>query len=235
MPEGTLDRYGQGVDAHLAAAVEFIAIAESGDAERSAYEHAADEIKAAMDEDPTLSQQAVADRVGKSRRWVRDLVQWRTSGQRGAPFADPENPSKRSAARDAERIAAERPDAFADAYEQAPPEAKRRIAERISHAPEVRSEARKRDHEAEQRRRPESIPPRADTALFNFEQRLVGARRYLRDALDLVNGIDQPGDDEDILELLGMLKQMVDAVDESYRSGQSLEAWAWELYERSAD
>jgi hypothetical protein len=241
VPRSTVDRRAQGVDVerHLAAAVEYLAIAESGDAEKSAYEHAADEIIAAMEADPTLGQEAIGRRVGKSRMWVRRLVAWRTSGTSSAsPFTREAREERGEASPDdstAKKVARERPEAFAAAFEQAPPEAKRKIAQRISQAPEIRVEARKRDVEAETRRRPEAVPPRVDHTLYEFEARLVSARRNLREALALVDGIDNPGDDEDILELLGMLGQMVEATSEAYKSGKSLDTWAWELYERSAE
>jgi hypothetical protein len=133
------------------------------------------------------------------------------------------------------RVARERPDAFAEAFEQAPPEAKRKIAEQISHSPEVRAAARKHDVEATTRRKPETVTPRIDHTLHEFESRLVSVRRLLRESLALVDGIDNPGEDEDITELLVFIGQMVEAVTESYRSGKSLDTWAWELYEKSAE
>jgi hypothetical protein len=64
-------------DKHLAAAAEFIAIAESGDAKRLAYEKAADEILAAQAADPSLTQIAITRRLGKSRDWISLLLKWR--------------------------------------------------------------------------------------------------------------------------------------------------------------
>lgn len=45
------------------------------------YGKAADEIIAAQEADPQLSQREIGERFGRSARWVRDLVQWRTSGE----------------------------------------------------------------------------------------------------------------------------------------------------------
>jgi hypothetical protein len=45
------------------------------------YHKAADEIVAAQEADPTLGQQQIAEWLGKSRTWVRDIVTWNTSGR----------------------------------------------------------------------------------------------------------------------------------------------------------
>lgn len=235
MPATTVDRR-RGVERHLAAAKEYIAIAESGDAERSAYEHAALEIEAAMQDDPGLTNVKVGKMIGKDEvtvrrlraalRRARDGEEFRVEWSRGAP---------RGAKGEVERTARERPEAFVEAFRTAPVEARKAIAKEISKAPEVRAEARKRDSEAETTRKPSPVKPRIDRTLYEFESRLVSARRDLREALALVDGIDQPGEDEDILGLLEMLKGLVAANNEAYRSGKSLDTWAWELYERSAD
>lgn len=60
---------------HLALAREYIAKGEDF------YRRAADEIAAAMGEDPTLSYRRIAEVVGRSERWVGTLVQWRTNRQ----------------------------------------------------------------------------------------------------------------------------------------------------------
>lgn len=236
MPSSTVDRSGRGVEGHLAAAAEYIAIAESGDAEKSAYEHAADEIIAAMGEDPSLTFSEVDRRLNKSGKsdYSGKLVRWRKSGRTStSPWARTERSHQDGVA--TRKVAREHPDLYVEAFRQAPAEARQQIAREISRAPEVRAEARRHDVETEQRRQPNAPSKTTNHTLFEFESKLVGARRYLRDALALVDGIDQPGDDEDVLELLTMLKQLVDVVDEAYRSGKSLDTWAWELFERSAD
>lgn len=63
---------------HLARAVEYIAKGESW------YAKAADEILAEREENDT-SWREIAERVGKSSRWCRTIVAWRTSGE---PEAD---------------------------------------------------------------------------------------------------------------------------------------------------
>jgi hypothetical protein len=62
---------------HLEAAAAYIAVAESGDAKRAAYEQAADEILAAQGEDPKLTQRQIGAAIGKSQTWVRELLLWR--------------------------------------------------------------------------------------------------------------------------------------------------------------
>jgi hypothetical protein len=227
---------GAEVERHLAAAAEYVAVAESSDPEKSAYEHAADEMIVLRELGVSFIE--IDRRLGKTTRgsYSGALVRWRNSGsfdERG-PFSEASGKPNRDQS-GARKIARERPQDFAAAFEQAPPDAKRQIAERISHAPEVRTEARKRDHEADQRRQPSPVPPRTDHTLYEFESKLVSARRLLREALALVDRIDQPGDDEDIIDLLEQIKQYGEAVDATYRSGKSMDTWAQELYERSAD
>lgn len=43
------------------------------------YGKAADEIIAAQQADPTLSNREIGERMGRSRDWVRELVRWRTT------------------------------------------------------------------------------------------------------------------------------------------------------------
>jgi hypothetical protein len=234
MPTSTVDRE-QGVERHLAAAAEYIAIAEAGDAARAAYTHAADEIIAAKEEDPKLSNVEIARRLKKSDFWVRTLIRWRNDRSPGSPFSRDTPEAKGRGVVEVQKIARERPKDFAAAFEQAPPAARKAIAKQISKAPEVRAEARKRDVEAETKRKPSPVKPRTDHDLYEFESRLVSARRDLRDALALVDQVDASGDDEDILDLLRDCEGLLSAVAEAYRSGKSIDTWAWELYERSAD
>jgi hypothetical protein len=79
--------YLSDVDRHLDNARAHIAVAESGDAKRAAYEQAADEIVAAMATDETLTQVEVGRRIGKGRTWVQDLIAWRRARRDGLPFA----------------------------------------------------------------------------------------------------------------------------------------------------
>lgn len=58
------------------------------------YRKAAEEIIAAQTADPTLSNQEVGQRFGRSKDWVRKLVQWRTTGAVPiSPFAEPNRES----------------------------------------------------------------------------------------------------------------------------------------------
>jgi hypothetical protein len=81
--------YLSSAERHLDNAKAHIAVAESGDAKRAAYEQAADEILAAMADDSGLSTAHVAERIGKGQRWVQDLLKWRRAGARtSAPFSE---------------------------------------------------------------------------------------------------------------------------------------------------
>jgi hypothetical protein len=85
--------YLSDTDRHLEAAKAAIAVAESGDSKRAAYEQAADEILAAFAADDTLTQMQVGERIGKDRTWVGKLIRWRqTRDPDPLPFArNPDN------------------------------------------------------------------------------------------------------------------------------------------------
>jgi hypothetical protein len=72
---------------HLEAAAAYIAVAESGDAKREAYKKAADEILAALAEDPKLTQKQVAGQIGRREPWVSELLTWRKVRVHELPFA----------------------------------------------------------------------------------------------------------------------------------------------------
>jgi hypothetical protein len=225
----------QDAEGHLAAAAEYIKIAESGDAARAAYLHAADEIIAAQKDDPSLTYTEIGKRIKRYHDYAGDLVRWRTSGAKTpTPFSHGGQSEHRAGSDKAaaKRVARERPEAFVAAFRDAPPAARKAIAKEITKAPEVRVEARKRDEEVP-KRKPSPVGPSSKQQLYEFESHLVSARRHLREALLFVAEITQPGEDQDILDLLAMLKDLVEANEESYRSGQSLDDWAHELWERS--
>lgn len=67
-------------------------------------------------------------------------------------------------------------------------------------------------------------------AAFKYEGKLVSARRSLREALALVEDINQPGDDEDVLDLLWELRGLIVLAEEGYRSGVALDPWAIDLW-----
>jgi hypothetical protein len=77
-------------ETHLEKATAYIAVAESGDAKRAAYEQAADEILAAMADDAELTQKAVGERIGKAQAWVSKLLKWHDEGHIGLPFSNTE-------------------------------------------------------------------------------------------------------------------------------------------------
>jgi hypothetical protein len=70
----------QTAERHLAKAGGYLA---KGD---DFYGRAADEIIAAKEADFTLSNQEIAERFGKSEKWVRLLVTWRTSSEPDPPI-----------------------------------------------------------------------------------------------------------------------------------------------------
>jgi len=119
------------VESHLAAATEFIAIAEAADSSSVAYRKAAEEIQAAMDEDATLTQEKVAGRLGKTQRYVGRLLDALRRARLSGEFRVDWGSGSNRRADVAAKTATERPEEFAAAFRQAPPEAKREIAERI--------------------------------------------------------------------------------------------------------
>lgn len=106
---------------HLVEAAKFIRQGENF------YRRAADEIAAAMREDPTLGYPRIAERVGKSAQWCRDIVRWRTNSHDPlpTPFAGQYESRSDNAARQAVR---ERPEVIADALRDAPESVREQIA-----------------------------------------------------------------------------------------------------------
>ena len=100
------------------------------------YRKAALEIAAAMNEDPTLGYRAVGEQLGRSDHWCRKLVTHFTSATdpSHSPFGGPEENEARYQRHDRRKvseIAAERPEAIAEAITQADPEAQRKIADAL--------------------------------------------------------------------------------------------------------
>lgn len=220
------------VERHLDAAREYIAIAESGDATRAAYAHAADEILSAQQSDSALTYASIARSLGRSHKYVVTLVRWRQSGSETAtPFSHGgQSEHRRGSDRAAtKRIARERPADFAEAFEQAPAEARREIAKQIAKSPDVRVEVAK--HEADVVHKPTPGRKTDKHVLWEFEADLDAAYRKLRQAFEKLGGVDQPGDSEDILAQIERLRQIVDVIDEAYRTGKSIDTWAAELWE----
>lgn len=99
----------QTVEQHLASAAEDMAIAESGDARRAAYERAADHIIAAQKANPVLTLREIDRRLSWSDGRASKLVRWRTSeGSSPTPFMTPGH-QVRSDTAVARRVARERP------------------------------------------------------------------------------------------------------------------------------
>jgi hypothetical protein len=143
-------------DKHLKVAASYIAVAESGDAKRLAYEKAADEILAAKAEDSSQTNVAVGQQIGKSEGWVRTLLRWRALDSHvrasTSPFAD--LPGVRT--RQAERQVPTRHDdrvEMATTLLQDPKVMKAAVAAAVQESPKVRATFDKvvYDHNAERR------------------------------------------------------------------------------------
>jgi transposase len=77
---------------HLAKAREYVARGEEF------YRKAAEEIVAAMQDDPTLSSRQIAELLGRSKTWVNDLVRWDTSGREAdTPYGGHKQRNEKSA------------------------------------------------------------------------------------------------------------------------------------------
>lgn len=101
------------VERHLARAASHIAKGEEY------YGKAADDIRAAMRADPQLSQQAIADRVGKSKKWVWALVQWRTNGDAPpTPFSREAGETERRNEQTARNVIRDSPQVIAEMVEE---------------------------------------------------------------------------------------------------------------------
>lgn len=108
---------------HLAKAKQYIAKGEDY------YRKAAEEIVAAMDEDPNLSRRSVAKEIGRSHAWVNDLLSWQ-GGKRAnqpSPYSGEEY-ADRKAREHTKRIARQNPEAIVEAIAEAPKEAQDKIA-----------------------------------------------------------------------------------------------------------
>lgn len=125
---------------HLAKAKDYIAKGEDY------YRKAAEEIFAERNESDT-SWREIGRRVGRDESWCRRLVQWYTNAAGAAsgpsrPFAEPGRERDR-AADAAKQVIRERPEAIAEVIAQAPPEAQRKIADKLIQAPTTEPSLRK--------------------------------------------------------------------------------------------
>lgn len=76
-----------------------------------------------MEADPQLSQREIGERLGRSGKWVRQLVQWHTSGATSpTPYAGTNLPEAQDP-RTVRRIARQNPQAIVEAIAEAPKEA----------------------------------------------------------------------------------------------------------------
>jgi len=165
----------------LALAREYIAIAESQDAKREAYQKAADEI---IEAQKTMGYRAIAKAVGKSDHWVKTLVQWRTSGTPGStPFGGKDRMAKGAAA-ETRKVLAEQPQSVAPEIAKAmeDPEVRQEVAKHmLPGAARDLSERANRDHPAHRKLdEPLGIPePKA-----SYEIRMSGPLVRIHDAID---------------------------------------------------
>jgi hypothetical protein len=119
---------------HLEEAAAFIAVAESGDAKRAAYRKAAEEIEAAKRADQDLSNSEIGRRIGKGHVWVGRLLAALDRARAGDDFRIDWQRKDREVV-GAEKVAREQPDAFVQAFEQAPPKVQRQIARQMVSTP----------------------------------------------------------------------------------------------------
>lgn len=97
------------------------------------YRRAAEEILAAMNEDPTLSYREVAAAIGRDKSWVHKIVQWSTSvvdDNCPTPFSEAAGKPNRDES-GAKKMIRERPEFVAEAIAKADPETQRKIAAAI--------------------------------------------------------------------------------------------------------
>lgn len=165
---------------HLALAREYIAIAESQDAKREAYQKAADEIVEAQ---KTMGYRAIATAVGKSDHWVKTLVQWRTSGTPGStPFANKDRMAKGAAA-ETRKVLAEQPRSVAPDIAKAmeDPEVREEVAKHMMPgAARDLSERANRDHPA-RRKLDDSLG--VPESKVSYEIRMSGPLVRIHDAI----------------------------------------------------
>lgn len=125
---------------HLQRAREYIAIAESADAKRDAYERAADEIIAWVREEPTRTYRDADKSLGRGNDYTGSLVRWRTSGGPGLPFARRPADDSREAERLTERTLRDAgPEVVSRIIDDLPPERRSVIAQRLLADPNTRS------------------------------------------------------------------------------------------------
>lgn len=204
---------------HLARAKEYIAIAESGDAKIEAYKSAAEEIRAAMDDDPTIGVRAVASALGRSKSWVDRLVRWSTSVQdpQHPPFGgEAENQARyeRADRRKVEEVIRERPEAIAEAIAKAPAEAQRRIADEIVKQPTEGS--LKRLATPREPRKPKS----AHDSLSEAAVKVGDVAFSLWTVSDLL--MDEAPSGEDRIRLLSLLDNVEAGADRATRMARGL-------------
>jgi hypothetical protein len=222
-------------ETHIESAIKYVKIAESEDASIAAYEQAADSIMAAQKADPTLSLSEISRRMGRGHDYAGSLVRWRTSESRthkaSSPFARTEDYSNKRSTATVNRVANEDPDKYVKAYEEASPEAKRKIAEKISKDPAIKHETIKRLTSIKPNTNVRTVKTGLALTLMEFQSKLYSAEGALRKALEIIGSVDQPGDDENIIQRIADIKRLAGFIDEVYQEGKARDTWGWELFE----
>lgn len=208
---------------HLDEAAAFIAVAESGDAKQAAYRRAAEEIAAAKVADPELSNREAARRIGKSDKYVAALLDALRSALRTGEFHLEWQRGDRDRV-GAEKIAREQPEAFAAAYQQAPPKVQRQIAKQIAADPFVQQEVSRRNAQERKRQIEEANARRDATAVplpAYMARMVVKINEWAAGLASLVDELDQlpPGHGrelvlESVSELERQAHRWVERLDE---------------------
>lgn len=192
------------LQARLTRARSYLAIAESKDARREAYEQAADEIRAYMQETGVTVGQVAKD-IGYGVDALRRVLKWRESGADGMPFEKSATTATKAHAR---RMLRERPEEIAPEIAKAmeDPDVREAVAEHVSKAaaaalndaakakglPDV-TDVHRKAKEAEQ-------PPSEYTQWSTAEASLMKARLVMEEALRHVREVEWTPEFAEFLE-----------------------------------
>lgn len=129
------------MDNHLERAREYIAIAESSDAKREAYQRAADEIIAWVHDDPTRSYRDVDRQIGKAEGYAGRLVRWRTNEAQAhhLPFGGMSERTRKDASTTKSTLRDADDETIGRIVDDLPPERRGVIAQRLLADPDARS------------------------------------------------------------------------------------------------
>lgn len=132
---------------HLAKAKDYIAIAESGDSKLAAFRKAADEIIRARKADHRLTWPEVGQGIGRSDRYAKHLVHWRTKGEPGnPPFARDTAEAKGRGAVEAKRVLKD-PERYDEIIPELPTRALQELASYADEVVAERRDASRKEHD----------------------------------------------------------------------------------------